>query len=452
MILSKCQIDEMHSCVHRARRLGVFLLLCLSIDALAGPGNGVGIFSWVFSPYLDLNVTYDSNVYKDRFDEIEDTFFEPELGLKFSSSSETNCFSIQGNLFYSEREYTTEKNRNLNTLGDSIILRYGNGRRSLLELIQSYRSLDDLDRHSSDIESPNLAGEMVEDSNTLDLQRDINQLGASLSRRVSDKLELALSYRYSGVHYDNETHDRLDPKDLGVPPGLDLDGHIWQLDGSLGITDKTDAFLTLRQGLQYQEGTDEAAELTTLRLGLKAQGTDKVVYSAGGGLEYYARPFQTRFEDADVGADDVQIDETGVHSDNSQISFNFNASADWFMTEKLTFRCGGFNGTQWSSFYEGNGMEYISGWAGLGYRWKPSTTFYVRGVYREDDYLDLVTHEGVTKDRLDKRMEGHARVDYIAPGKFLRIYLEGTYDEVASNFDFVEYVDKRLILGVNIRY
>ena len=424
--------SEMHSCVHLARKLGAFMLLALACDAFGGPGDGIGLGPWVLSPYLDLNFTHDSNVYKDRFDPIADSFFEPELGLRFSSSSETNCLSLRGNLFYSEREYANEKNRNFRTYGDNLILRYGNGRRSLIELIQSFRTLDDLDRHSADIESSSLAGEMIEDSNTLDLQRDVNQLGASISRRMSDKLELALSYRFSGVHYDNETHDRLDPKDLGVPPGLDLDGHIFQLDGALGLTDKTDAFLTLRHGLQYQETTAGAAEISTLRLGLKAQGTDKLAYSAGAGLERYKRPVEL--------------------TDTQSVSFNFNAAADWFMTEKLTFRCGGFNGTQFSSFYEKNGLEYISAWAGLGYRWKPSTTFYVRGVYRTDDYLDPVTHEGVTADRHDIRMEGHARIDYIAPGGFLRLYVEYVYDEVKSNFDFVEYIDERVMLGANIRY
>jgi hypothetical protein len=97
-------------------------------------------------------------------------------------------------------------------------------------------------------------------------------------------------------------------------------------------------------------------------------------------------------------------------------------------------------------------MEYISGWAGLGYRWKPSVTFSVRGIYRQDDYLDPVTHQGVTRDRVDDRVEGHARVDYLAPGGFLRLYLEGTYDEVDSNFDFADYVDQRVMLGAIIRY
>lgn len=440
----------MRNFVQRFLQAAFFLSLGLTSPAVAGPGDGIRIGSWVLSPYLDLNYTYDSNVYKDETNEVDDIFFEPELGLRFSSSTETNCTSFRGNLFYSDRQYDTEKNRDFKTYGDNLTLRHGNGRRALIELIQSYRHLDDNDRHASDIEASPLSGEMVEDSNTLDLERDVHQLGASVSRRMTDKLELALSYRYSGVMYENETHDRVDPKDLIIPPGLDLDGHIWQLDAALGLTDKTDAFLTLRQGLQYQEDTDGSANLTTVRLGLKSQGSDKLTYTAGAGLERYERPGQGGDDEEEVGIDPyVGVAES---EDDEDVTFNFNGTVNWFITEKLTFRCGGYNGTQFSSFYQGNGMEYISGWAGLGYRFKPSLIFSIRAIYREDDYLDPVTHQGVTRDRIDERFEGHARIDYVAPGEFLRLYLEGTYDEVDSNFDFVDYVDQRLMLGAIIRY
>ncbi len=79
-----------------------------------------------------------------------------------------------------------------------ISLRHGDGRRALVELIQSYRHLDDNDRHAADIETTPLAAEMVQDSNTLDLERDVHQLGAAVSRRMTDKLNLSLAYRYAG--------------------------------------------------------------------------------------------------------------------------------------------------------------------------------------------------------------------------------------------------------------
>ncbi len=439
--------------MHNLRFVGALFAGFWAVAAWAGPGNGFNVASWVLSPYVELNLTDDSNVYKDGTNTIADSFFEPELGLRFSSSAETNTFLIKGNLFLSDRTYDTESNRDFTSYGDHLTLQLGNGRKSMFEVVQSYRFLDDNDRHASDIETSRLSGEMVEDSNALDLERELHQLGASLSRRVSDKLLLALTYRYSGVHYPNETHERLNRKqEEYVPEGLDLDGHIWQFEGAWGLTDKTDVLLTLRQGLQYQETTDEPAELTTLRLGLQTQGAQKLVYHVGAGLEYYARQFQPRFDEAEIDESDVQIDEEGVHGDDDQISFNYNAAVDWFITEKLTFRIGGYNGTEFSSFYEQNGMEFISGWAGLGYRWKPSWTFSMRGIYRHDDYLDPVTHEGVTKDRKDVRVEGHARVDYVAPGNFLRLFFEAIYDEVDSNFDFVDYVDRRLVLGAIVQY
>jgi hypothetical protein len=438
----------MRVCIHHLFHAGVVLLLAAAASAAeAKPGDGIRIGSWVFSPHVEAVFCHDSNVYKDKTNVIEDLFFEPELGLRFSSSSETNRLSIQGNLFYSDRQYDTETNRDFKTYGDNITLRWGNDRKTLLELIQSYRLIDDNDRHASDFESSPLSAELIQDSNTLDLEREVHQFGASVARRFTDKLQLAISYRYSGVDYENETHDRLDPKQLGVPRGLDLEGHVWQFDGALGLTDKTDAFLTLRQGLQYQEDTDGAANLTTIRLGLKSQGSDKLVYNVGGGLERYERPGETKPVEG-VERYELVLEERNT----SRVSFNFSTALDWFITEKLTFRCGGYNGTQFSSFYQGNGMEYISGWAGLGYRWKPSTIFSVRGIYREDDYLDPVTHQGITVDRFDKRFNGRARIDYLAPGGFLRLYLEGTYDEVQSNLDFVEYVDKRLMIGAQLRY
>lgn len=413
-------------------RVVALLAFGWACSATAGPGDGVALGSWVFSPYVELIGVYDSNVYKDRDDEIDDLFLEPELGLRFSTSIDTNLFSIRGNAFFSDRSYRTEDNRDFHSFGESIDLKLGNGRKSLIELIQSYRRLDENDRHAADIESSELAGELIQDSNTLDLQRDILQFGALIQRRLSDKLELGLSYRYAGVAYDDTKSDRLGPKDLVVPDGLDLDDNGVQLDGALKLTDKTDVTATLRQGWQFQEDADDSADISIARLGLQSQGAAKLVYHAGAGVEYYQYP---------LGTDDYD-----------DLGFNFSVAADWFITEKLTFRCGGFNGTQFSAFYSTNALEYVSGWAGLGYRWKPSTIFSVRGVYRHDDYINPVTHEGETKDRRDDRIEGHARVDYLVPGSFLRLYLEATYDEVDSNFDFTDYVDKRVILGVNLCY
>lgn len=423
-------VSAMKLAIYRLAIAAALMGLFGGVPAFAGPGDGVKVGALVLSPYIELVGAYDSNVYKDS-DEVDDLFFEPELGLRFSLSSNTNLISMRGNLFFSDRAYSEEHNRDFQTYGDSLGLRLGN-EKTLVDLIQSYRYVDDYDRHATDIESSQLAGVMIEDSNALDMERELHQVGALVSRRMTDKLELGLSYRYSGVDYENDSDGRSGPEAAATSEGLDLDGHAVQLDGALKLTDKTAATLALSQGWQYQDGIDDAAQTTVGRLGLRSQGTDKLVYHAGVGVERFERPEAT--------------------GDASEVTFNFHAAVDWFITEKLTFRCGGLNGSQWSAFYGGNGLTYASAWAGLGYRFKPSAIFSMRGVYRMDDYLDPVTHEGVTKDRRDNRMEGHARIDYIAPGDFLRVYLEAIYDKVESNFDFVEYDEKRVVVGVNVRY
>ena len=92
---------------------------------LADPGQGVAVGTWALSPYVDLNITHDSNVHKTRDGEIADTFVEPELGLRFSSSSEPMLMSLLGNLFYSRREYASEDDLSFDTFGDSVSFQYG---------------------------------------------------------------------------------------------------------------------------------------------------------------------------------------------------------------------------------------------------------------------------------------------------------------------------------------
>lgn len=395
--------------------LATLTLIVASSDA----GTGLGLGSWRLSPYLELGGTYDSNVYKTRDAEVSDVYAEPELGLRFSSSTETNRLTLGGNLFYSRREYASESDLSFNTYGDNVGLRYGEQQRSFAELVQSFRRVRDNDRHASDIETSGLSASMVQDIHTLSAQRDVHQLGATAEQRLTDKTDLTVGYRYASSAYDEEGF-------------FDLDGHLGQADLAYLLTDKTAAFVSFRYGVQSQEESSGTADLATVRLGLQARGTEKVTCKIGIGMERYERPLDTGDETTD--------------------SFNFDVSADWYVTEKVTLRCGGYNGTQLSSFYRGNGLDFISGWVGGGYRWRPSTTFSVRGVYRVDDYLDPVAYEESTIDREDTRFEAHARIDYTLPSDLLKVYFELSHDLVDSNVEPVDYVDSRVMVGADIRY
>lgn len=406
----------------RTRRAHALLAACIGVlttlRALAEPGQGVRAGSWVFSPCLDVVLTGDSNVYKTRRDETADYFLEPELGLQVSSSSEEREFSLTGNAFYSERSYAAERSQDFNSFGDGLRLLYGGRDAGSVEAIHTFRRITDNDRHASDIESSDLSADMVQDIHTLGAKRDINQLGLSADRALSEKTRLALAYRYTSMTYGKSGY-------------LDLDGQLGQADASLFVTDKTSLFLTGRLGVQTQEGTPGSATLGTLRLGAQTRNSDKLVYKAGAGVERYALP----------GEEDDPAD-----------SLSFDFSADWFVTDKVTLRGGGYNGTQLSSFYADNGLNYISLWTGAGYRWTADTTLSLRAIFRRDDYLDPVPEAGGLINRQDDRAEGHARIDYFMPDRIVKIFLELSYEYVDSNIDTVDYADTRIILGASAHY
>jgi hypothetical protein len=258
----------------------------------------------------------------------------------------------------------------------------------------------------------------VQDIHTLSAKRDVQQAGLLVDQRLSDKTHLALAYRYTSMTY-------------GHSANLDLDGQVAQADVALLLTDKTSATLTGLVGAQNQEGTPGSAQLGSLRAGAKTTGSDKLVYNASAGIERYALPDE---------------------SDNPSDSLSVNFTACWYATAKVTVSSGGENGSQLSSFYQGNGLTYKSAWAGVGYQWMPGTTVSLRAIFRQDDYLNSVDVDGSQLDRQDQRAEGHARVDYVTPAKLATVFLEVAYSYVDSNINSVDYRDTCLSAGLSIHY
>lgn len=396
---------------------GMAMGLAFAAASAAGTGHRAG--SWLLSPYVELDGAYDSNVYKSGEKEVSDFYLEPEIGLRFSSSTETNLFTASGNVFGSRREYASEGGLGFNTFGDHVGLRYGHEDRMRLEAVQSFRRIRDNDRHASDIENSSLSSGMLQDIHSLSARRDVHQAGATAGWRVSDRSDLTVAYRLAATRYDEEGF-------------FDLTAHLAQADLARKLTDKTATFVTLRHGIQSQENVDGDAALSTARLGLLTRGTDKLYARLGAGVEHYELPPDSR-EDA--------ID-----------SFNFDAALDWIATDKLLLRAGGYNGTQLSSLYRGNAIEFISGWLGAGWRWSPTTTLSLRAIYREDEYVDPVSVNEQPVQREDDRYEAQARIDWSDIGGRFKVYAGYSHDLVESNVRVVEYTDHRVIVGAGIRY
>lgn len=408
----------------------------------AQPGDGIHLDRWMLVPFADVSYTRDSNVYRaPDGGEIRDEYLEAEAGLRFMRTAGDDGLSFEGNVFGAQREYQNETGRNSTSIGDFLSLRQAGEHRWRYEASQAFRRADDIDRHIADIQTGGVADDvagisaaLVQDIHTLSIERDVHQFGAALERFITDKTAASLAYTYSAILYEDDQF-------------LDLQGHVLQLDASRRVTDRTSAFVSLRQGLQEQEGLPEATTYSILRAGVESQNTDKFSLKAGAGYLRHVRPAMEGYET------DAIAEGNGRWEDATASDLNFDVSFDWFATEKTTIRGGAYNGVQMSSLYGGNAMEYVSGWLGIGWRISPTWMLTARATYRADDYLDPVPGgNGTLIERRDDRADLRIRVDYTTRRRFFRVYAEILFEDVNSTVEVSNYDGYRISVGGNIRY
>ncbi len=388
--------------------MGVALISAASAE----PGNGIHAGPWTFSPYASLRETYDSNVEKASVGRQDDFFFDSEAGLRLGYSAYEVDFSGLG--YLGSRNYSDLSDKDFSIGGEVLKFKQGTHDTLVIEADQTFRRTEDIDLHGSEAGVLGVSPDSVLDS-TATTRRDINNIGISVGRNLSDKMTMDVGYRFDDVNYED-------------PAIFDIQNHIGQAEGSFHLTDKTDSFVTLLGGLQDNGVISDPANYYTGRVGLKTRGTDKVVFKAGVGIQFFERP--------------VASDET---------SFNYDLSVAWIATDKITFQTGGRNGTVLSSLYAENGSAYNTVWARAFYKFMPTILLSANASYRQDDYLDPVAVSGGVKDRTDKGSGVGARVDYMTPAKFLKLYAETQYQKVESTVSSA-YDETRIMVGMKLQY
>lgn len=380
--------------------------------ARAEPGNGIHTGPWMFSPYVNLRETYDSNVDKSPVNKLDDFFFDSEGGLKMGYSAYAIDFSGLGYLGY--RNYSDLTDKDFSSGGEILKFKQGTHDTFVIEADQTFRRVEDIDMHGSESAVMGVSPDSVLDSSAVS-RRDINNVGVSVGRDLTDKMTLDVGYRFDDVNYAD-------------PTLFDIQNHIGQAEGSWRLTDKTDSLVTLLGGIQDNGVISDPANYYIGRVGLKTRGTDKVIFKGGVGAQLYERP----------SSDDVT-------------SFNYDLSAAWIVTEKISLQAGGRNGTVLSSLYAANGSAYNVVWAGASCRLIPTLVLSANASYRQDDYLDPVAVAGGTKDRTDKGTGLGVRADYMTPAKFMKLYTEAQYQNVESTLS-PTYDETRIMLGMKLQY
>ena len=377
----------------------------------ATPGQGIHTGPWTFVPYADVSETYDSNVNQSRIVEKDDFFTDSTLGLRAGYSSYMLEFTGLG--FLSQRNYADVTDKNFGAGGELLRAKYGNRDQVEVEVDQTFRRVEDIDRYGNEAAVGGVSPDSVLDVSARS-RRDMNQAGISAGKNVTDKLELDAGYRFDEINYDQAAL-------------FDLRNHIGQVETAYQLTEKTAGLLTVKGGIEENISLDNQAEYYAARLGLKTKGTDKVSFKGGAGVQYY---------DQDT--------------DDSATKFNFDLVSAWMASEKIILQAGGRNGAQMSSLYANNGTDYQIFWIGGTYRITPAISTTLSGAYRVDDYMNPVTDNNRQINRRDEGFAGRLRADYQAPAKFLKLYTEASYEDMSSNVE--DYSDTRIALGAVLSY
>jgi len=383
----------------------------LIYSASADPGQGIHAGSWTISPYVDESGTYDSNVYNTRSNVKNDVFADSTIGLRAGYSS--YMLEMSGLGFLSQRNYADATDLNFTSVGELLRAKYSNRDQVEVEASQTFRRLNGIDRYGSEFAVGSVSPDTVLDisGNT---PRDINQVELSAGKDVTDKLELDAAYRFDDINYDQVSL-------------YDLRDHVGQIEAAHQLTDKTAGFLTINGAIQENLSLDNQAESYATRLGLKTKGTDKITFKGGAGLQYY---------------DQVNGD--------GRTTLSFDLTSYWAVTDKIGLSLGGRNGSQMSSLYVDNSVDYQDYWFGGSYKVTPAFKTTLSVGYRVDDYIDPITYNNHLINRRDKGLGGSLRADYQAPAKFLKLYAEVLQNSVNSNVS--GYDDTRLTLGAILSY
>ncbi|HMP73251.1 MAG TPA: outer membrane beta-barrel protein [Kiritimatiellia bacterium] len=400
--------------------LGAATILFMPGYAIAQTETGMTSGSWMFRPYLDLRAVYDDNVYQSENNKTDDFYAEPEVGLRFSSGSSHNLITLSGGAFYSRREYASESDRSHNSYGQNLSLSYGSIERTSLQLVQGYRVLEDTDRHADNVQLEGVNRSLIQDIDSINQERAILDLGAGLQHRLSDRTGLGLAILYTSLDYDKDAF-------------IDIDGIVAQGEIAYRATDKASTFLVTSYKNQEQDGDNQSSDAYAARLGIRTKETDKVTLRASVGAERYERTLLSGEKD---------------ESDN----FSFSANARWAATDKLTVTVGGYNGTQLSSLYRDNALDFVSAFLGLNLKATDNVNLSLRGTYRVDDYVDAVVVDGTSFSRKDTRLQGTARIEYQPPAKYLQLYAQITAEDVDSDVPGLDYSRVRAMVGARISY
>lgn len=406
--------------------LAFVLLLASAIGAIAKPGEGIKFGQLTLSPFLNVQGTWDSNVYLTEEDETDDFFLDIVPGIAFLNKTERLIISGRG--WGQFRRYLDETSLDSDSYGEKVGLVWGEEERLTLAVNEKYIHLTDYEIEPRGVDTLNLSAQnlMLAEDRTERVERDLFDIGPVVEYHVSEKFQVDVGYSYGSVDYETNSL-------------FDWHENRGQVELRHKITDKTSALVNGQYSEQTSDGYTNDSTYYIVRGGFLFEATKKTAVKASAGVESY-----------DFG------NTTPLGEDLSEDLFSYDIVGSWQATEKILVEAMAKNGMQPAAQYIANTKEMTLAALGASYDITKSWILSLAGSWRYDDYRGKVEDPNDGRLRFKNRelYGGRLRLDYKPSVKFFDLYAETTYEDSHTNIkdDYGNYDQWRIALGLALRY
>ena len=406
--------------------LAVILFLAAAPGALAKPGEGIKIGNLTLSPFVDISVTWDSNVFLTEEDETEDFFLDIVPGIAFVNKTERLIVSGRG--WGQFRRYQDETTLDSDTYGEKLGAVWGEEDRLTLGVNEKFIHLTDYELGPRSVDTLNLTSQnlMLTEDRTERVERDLFDVGPVAEYHVTEKFQVDVGYSYSSVEYETNSL-------------FDWYENRGQIEFRQKITDKSSALINGQYSQQSSDGYTNDSTYYIVRGGWLYEATKKTAFKASAGIESYD------FGNTSPLGEDLNAD-----------IFSYDIAATWQATEKILVEGMARNGIQPAAQYASNTKEITLASVGASYDITKSWILSLAGSWRYDDYTGRVvdTDTGELRFKHRRLYGGRLRLDYKPSVKFYDLYAETTYEDSNTNVtdDYGNYDQWRIALGLALRY
>jgi len=406
-------------------------IILVPLASFAGPGEGIRLGKLTISPFINASVTYDSNVFLDEDNTKDDFFLDTMIGVSAAERVRSISLNLRG--WYMIRRYLEYTEKDHDEWGESAVIGVGSSERTLLQISQRFRRTEDYERTPGSVEYVNPENQtlVLSEDRTMRVPRNLNDVGVSVSRKLSEKTTILASGAFNSNDYDSKSL-------------LDWNEGSLLAQVSRQLTDKTSATLSGSYGIQKSDGLTNDVNFYSVDAGIQLRRSAKLHLDASVGLEQY---------DAPVG--------TGP---DRPTFVTFNAAARWAATKKWTLQLSSRNGMQPASQFVNDTMKVTLFTASAERPISKSWLFSLTGAYRYDFYNNTVNTGGPTSpndtaavqddaksgEAWSRQWAGNVRLSYNPERKPYNLYGEVRYEDTESVW--FRYEQLRASVGLSARY